>query len=35
MIRRNAADLLDLDSAPDLPDDVAATWAAALGQHAT
>ena len=30
MIRRNPYDLLDLDSAPPLPDDVAETWAAAL-----
>ncbi len=30
MIRRNPRDLLDLDSAPALPDDVAATWAAAM-----
>jgi hypothetical protein len=30
MIRRNPSDLLDLDSAPEPPDDVAETWAAAM-----
>jgi hypothetical protein len=30
MIRRNPNDLLDVDAAPALPDDITATWAATL-----
>jgi len=32
MIRRNPNDLLNVDAAPELPDDVTATWAVALAE---